>query len=238
MVVVHKNTISKEAISVNYQEQLGSWHLPLMQLLTSSYMTDLMNFVNQKYIKSNGSIHGSVFPQNQDDVFKAFKLCNYNTLKVVIIGYKPYANIKSNGLAFGNKKDTVLYISPNLDNICKCVKNTIYSGRTHVTIDTTLEDWAEDGVLLLNTALTTSIGEDHNLYWRNFTREVLKTINEKNDDILFMFLDNTCDYFKKYISLTKHKLLENNHVTLNENSDIFTKADEYLYNHTGQIIKW
>jgi len=233
MVVVIKNDINKDAISINYTEHLGSWSIPLMDLLTSDYMENLMNFVSQKQLSAE-----QLYPIDQKQLFKAFKLCNYDDLKVVIIGNKPYANIKANGLAYGNDINTAGKTSPALANIESCVCNTMYGFRDNAVFDTTLETWAAQGVLLLNTSLTTQIGEDHSIYWKNFTREVLKTINDKKEGIVFMFLDNTCEYFKQYLGYGKHKVLSNNSIALKSDCDIFIKADSYLYDNKKGTITW
>ena len=91
-------------------------------------------------------------PQN---IFKAFELCAYQETKVVIFGQDPYFQEGlANGLAFSVNKDQK--IPASLKNIYKEIKNDI--GVLH-NKDGSLETWALQGVLLLNSCLTVEVSK-------------------------------------------------------------------------------
>ena len=93
------------------------------------------------------------------DVFKAFKLCDYNNLSVVMLGMDPYPQKDvATGLAFANKDKVE---SPSL----KVIQDTL-----GYNINPTLESWARQGVLLLNSALTVEMNKvgSHIMMWRPF----------------------------------------------------------------------
>lgn len=232
MVIAHPNPVNDEVVKVNWTEELGLWSNGLKDLLTSNYMDDLVNFIEQQYKSKYG-----IFPINRTEVFKAFRLCDETELKVVIMGHEPYPGPKSNGLAFGSSLFSSA-LAPHSQAMLNCVRNTIYNDSKTVTIDPTLHDWATQGVLLLNAALTTEAHTSHDIYWRNFTRTVIKYINDNFKNIVFMFPDSTCNYFKKYIDPKKHKLLEHAGTKLYVDCPIFLDADQFLYTHYKETISW
>lgn len=109
-------------------------------------------FTKLKEFKAQGF---TIYP-NENNIFKAFELCPYNNIKVVILGQDPYETIdpdlgieRANGLAFSTWKEAKI---PNsLTNIFKELRRT-YNGIQLQHPD--LSSWASQGVLLLNTALT------------------------------------------------------------------------------------
>lgn len=146
------------------------WAQRLSKILLSEGMEKLMEFVSHEY---NTFV---VYPDMQD-VFKAFRLCPPGNLKVVILGQDPYHDGSATGLAFANSENTVK-MSPSLEQIWKeCEKAT---ETISIDFDVTLESWAKQGVLLLNTALTVkkSSPTSHSPFWHPFTRAVLKHIND------------------------------------------------------------
>ena len=127
------------------------------------------------YSKSNIDI----YPSNEN-IFKCFKL-DFDRIKVVIIGQDPYhAPNQATGLAFGcNIKPP-----PSLRNIINELKSDM---NLNVT-DFTLEKWAEQGVLLLNTSLTViqSKPGSHVKLWSLFTQFVIDKLIECNKPIIFV----------------------------------------------------
>ena len=113
-------------------------------------------------------------PQN---IFKAFELCAYEQTKVVIFGQDPYFQEGlANGLAFSVSKDQP--IPASLKNIYKEIKNDI--GVLH-NKDGSLEAWALQGVLLLNSCLTVEVskpGSHLEIGWDNFIKEIIYLLKQ------------------------------------------------------------
>jgi uracil-DNA glycosylase len=101
-----------------------------------------------------------------DLVYRAFSFFEPQETRVVILGQDPYHTLgKASGLAFGYNKDYHGPVDSSLANIKKAVHET--TGQ--ILEDLTLESWARQGVLLLNTRLTTLAGKplQHRTEWRD-----------------------------------------------------------------------
>lgn len=123
----------------------------------------------------------TIFP-NPDDVFKVFETHPEN-IKVVILGQDPYYNIgQANGLAFSVNDDVPAPRS--LKNIFKELESDLGVVRTNPN----LADWHEQGVFLLNTALTVPEKEPnaHKKLWKRFTDDLLVYLTKVNPDILYI----------------------------------------------------
>ena len=123
----------------------------------------------------------TIFP-NPDNVFKVFET-RPEDIKVVILGQDPYYNIgQANGLAFGVNDNVATPRS--LKNILKELKSDLGLVRTNPN----LADWHEQGVFLLNTALTVPEKEPnaHKKLWKRFTDDLLVYLTKINPDILYI----------------------------------------------------
>ena len=121
-------------------------------------------------------------------VFNAFNLTPFDEIKVVVIGQDPYPTPGiASGLAFGMRKDYMGKVPPSLKNMAKELEDDIgFQG----FLDLTLESWAEQGVLLLNTCLTTRENLPHshkNIGWQSFISYVLKQV-AKRDELVWLLL--------------------------------------------------
>ena len=109
-------------------------------------------------------------------IFSAFERCPEHQVKVVIIGQDPYPALGvADGMAFSTKRPK--YIPASLKNIL------IESGNPLVP-NGRLDSWADQGVLLLNTVLTTRVGEANahrNKGWESFTTSVVQYLSERGN---------------------------------------------------------
>ena len=209
----------------------------------SDYITKLEEYLNQQSADFEGL--AEIYPP-KNLIFNAFNYFNMDELKVVIIGQDPYHGPnQAMGLCFsvpdGQK------IPPSLVNINKELSSDLgldISGRNG-----DLTNWANQGVLLLNTALTVrqSKANSHSKIWSQFTKLILKKISEDTDGIIFILWGGHAKGFKKLIqeSNNNHYFIESHHPSpLSANrggwfgSKPFSKANEYLES-TGKItIEW
>lgn len=170
------------------REQFGDWYPILEPLLTSISFHKLGGVVAEQYTKNKGNI----FPA-YSDIFRAFKVTPFEKLKVVMLGQDPYhdevnGKPRATGLAFANHSDTPKEkISPSLSAIFDEIEAEYEA--LIVDPDYSLQSWARQGVLLLNTALTVKRGQpgSHSRIWDPFTREVIKAI-AANKEVVWLLL--------------------------------------------------
>lgn len=123
----------------------------------------------------------TIFP-SPDNIFKVFGT-RPEDIKVIILGQDPYYNIgQANGLAFS--VDDNVTTPRSLKNIFKELESDLGIVRTNPN----LTDWHEQGVFLLNTALTVPEKEPnaHKKLWKRFTDDLLVYLTKVNPDILYI----------------------------------------------------
>jgi uracil-DNA glycosylase len=184
---------------MNIKESFGSWYEPLKNILSSKLFYDLGVKVMSQYK------YKDVFPF-QENIFRAFNLCDYDNIKVVILGQDPYHDIiklspltpRANGLAFANNKGTIS-ISPSLRNIHEELEQDL--NEMILDFDCTLENWAKQGVLLLNTALTVerSKAGSHSEYWKDFTEAIIKKISLTKPEVIYILWGKHAQSYEKTI---------------------------------------
>lgn len=129
----------------------------------------------------NEALSKTIFP-SPDDVFRVFET-RPEDIKVVILGQDPYYNIgQANGLAFS--VDDNVTTPRSLKNIFKELESDLGIVRTNPN----LTNWHEQGVFLLNTALTVPEKEPnaHKKLWKNFTDNLLDYLTDVNPNILYI----------------------------------------------------
>lgn len=149
-------------------------------------LEDLFNSGDFKSIGKTLNKSKKKYYPERGDIFNAFRLCPLEKLKVVILGQDPYHDGSATGLAFSNRSDSTV-LSPSLRNIFKEVENDLYNG-LKLNQSPNLERWAEQGVLLLNTALTVEKGNpgSHAELWDSFTKVVLQRISKEIPAVVYL----------------------------------------------------
>lgn len=202
------------------------------------------NEIKQEYfntIKNNLANNTNIVFPKQEDVFNAFNYFDIKKTNVVILGQDPYINEnQAHGLSFSVKNN----IPPkSLINIFKELKNDLNIERTNAN----LEDWANQGVLLLNTILTVDKGASlsHKNYgWQNFTINVIKHINQNVNHVAFVLWGNDAKKYKKYITNHNHLIIESSHPSpLGAykgffDSKPFSQINLFLMNKKNYNINW
>jgi len=163
------------------------------------YFKSLKTFVDDEYTKK------AIYPEKKN-IFKAFELCSYDNLKVVILGQDPYHQPnQAQGLAFSTPKE--IKNPPSMVNILKEIETDI--GVCH-TLDGDLTNWAKQGVLLINDVLTVehSKPKSHsNKGWEIFTDNIIKYISTHKEGIIFVLWGNPAIRKSRLIDQTKHFVL-------------------------------
>lgn len=151
----------------------------------------------------------SVLPR-EHLVYRALELTPFNNVRVVILSQDPYPSSSyANGLAFS--------VPPTIKNLPKSLIN-IY---TELEKDTgtkktngDLTDWAEKGVLLLNTILTVKEGypTSHSKYgWEAYTDSIIRHISINKDGVVFLLWGRQARNKRELIDTNRHKVLEASH---------------------------
>ena len=179
-----------------------------------------------------------------NNIFKAFNLCKFNDLKVVIIGQDPYHGYnEANGLAFSVNEG--INIPPSLKNILKEVKSDI--GKTSIN-NGDLSIWATQGVFLLNSILTVVENKPlshKGIGWEDFTNEVIKIISKNASNIVFLLWGNNAKNKIKFIDEQKNCVLISGHpspLSANRgywfNNKHFSQTNNYLISKNKTPIIW
>ena len=215
-------------------EYFGDW----MKVLDRNETMKIMGWLR--------SINQSTLCPNIKDVFKAFKLCPYNKCRVVFIGQDPYPQRGvAQGVLFGNSSDTPEdKLSPSLQIIKESVIN-FEIPHNLITFDPTLESWAKQGILMINSALTTEVGKIgvHMMKWRPFMIAFLKQMSMINPGIIYVLFGSQAQILEPYIS-------KNNYVLKIEHPAYFARTNKkmpyhiwkdinrILYDLYGERIEW
>lgn len=179
------------------------WNPILRQEFNKPYWVELQN-----YILDQRASH-MVFPAHPD-VFRAFHLTSFATLKVVILGQDPYHGVgQANGLCFSVSPG--VSFPPSLRNIFKELEDDLGVSKPQ---SGDLAAWAEQGILLLNTTLTVRQGapaSHQGKGWETFTDEVIRCISQKKEKIVFVLWGASARRKKSLIDVTKHTCIESVH---------------------------
>ncbi len=181
----------------------NDWDEILKEESEKEYFGELKEILKKEYREK------VVYPHNKE-IFTAFKLTPYENVKVVILGQDPYhGKGQAHGLAFSVKKG--IEIPPSLRNI---YKEILEEGEGNRFEHGCLENWAKQGVFLLNATLTVreaNANSHSNIGWTTFTDEVIKKINEKNETVIFLLWGKNARDKKIYITNPAHIVLETVH---------------------------
>lgn len=138
---------------------------------------------------------------DKNSIFKAFKLCGLDRCKGVFIGPEP--GIGSDGLAFSSNANRM---PKALEIIFKELGDDLFDG-FYVTENYNLDEWAKQGVLLLNRALTSN---NANL-WRPFTDKIISLLNNHKKNLFFILWGDKAQEVLPLIDQSKHLVIEAPH---------------------------
>lgn len=189
--------------------------------------------------------NGQIVLPKIDFLWNAFIHTSPQNLKVVILGQDPYPNIEDAcGMAFSVSRDRNCELPKSLINIFDVLSKTVPNFEIPSHGD--LSDWAVQGVLLVNTALTVISGcrNSHARPWSQFSNALIEYLSDNFDHIVFMLWGKQAQSFRKYIDKRKHLVLETSHPSplsftygFNE-CNHFNQANEYLKLHGKKEIDW
>ena len=183
---------------------------------------------------------GRRFTPKFKDVFNGFYECPYDNLKVVIVGQDPYPQLGvADGIAFscsvkGKAEKSLQYI------LKQTTGKTVYTSE-----ECDLRRWANQGVLLINTAFTCEVNKigSHYGIWKSFTEHVFDNINRHNPDTIFILMGKKAEAWQTL--LPNCKILKCSHPASAayrggewDSNDVFDKANEILNTQDKACINW
>lgn len=215
-----------------------SWLAVLKEEFEKPYMTTLKEFLQSE--KETGQV---VYPKNAD-IFRAFNDTPFDQVKVVILGQDPYHGPnQAHGLSFSVQKG--IAIPKSLINIYKELSTDIpgFIKPAHGN----LEEWAKQGVLLLNATLTVRAGEaasHQKKGWEIFTDEVIHKLSEKRTGLVFILWGAYAQSKVPLIDQNKHHIIKSVHPSPLSvergfwGSKPFSKTNAYLEKEGKKPIDW
>lgn len=212
-----------------------SWTEVLAPIKNSEYFETLWQKVKEEYASTK------CFPP-KNEIFRALELTPFEEVKVVIIGQDPYhGDFQANGLCF-SVSDKVK-APPSLQNIYKELKEDLGIEKT----TNELEDWARQGVLLLNATLSVrahSPNSHKDLGWEKFTNFIIKEISDKKENIVFVLWGAFAQKKEELIDSSKHFIVKSAHPSPFSvhrgffGSKPFSKINEFLQSKNLKPISW
>nr|WP_275583104.1 uracil-DNA glycosylase [Mammaliicoccus sp. H-M34] len=197
--------------------------------------SEMESFLEEEYQNK------TIYP-DRENIYQAFDLTPLDRVKVVILGQDPYHGPnQAHGLAFSVQPDAKF--PPSLRNIYKELEEDIGCKRETPH----LQDWANEGVLLLNTVLTVEAHKAHShkdIGWEIFTDEIIKSVSRELDDVVFVLWGKPAQSKIKLIDTERHHIIQSVHPSPLSayrgffGSKPFSKTNEYLTSNGKEPIKW
>ena len=215
----------------------ASWRKRLQEDFDSEYMTELHNFLREQKVLGK-----TIYPAG-GEIFAALNATPFDAVKVVILGQDPYHGPgQAHGLCFSVKKD--VRVPPSLKNIYKELAADVnFLPPKHGC----LNEWAQQGVLLLNSVLTVeaSLAASHKSKgWERFTDSVVSHLNDEAQGVVFILWGSYAQKKGAMIDRARHLVLQSPHPSpLSASRGFygnhhFSKSNEYLLAHNKTAIDW
>lgn len=213
-----------------------SWKEALKDEFDAPYFGELAGFVKGEYAGKK------VYPAPKD-IFRAFELCPFSKVKVVILGQDPYHGAgQAIGLSFAVRDGVAL--PPSLRNIYAEIRSDL---GIEPLSSGDLSRWATQGVLLLNATLTVEAGKagsHQGRGWEAFTDAAIHALSEKREHLVFILWGNYARAKGAHIDRSKHLVIESAHPSPFSahsgflGSKPFSKANAYLEDNGETAIDW
>ncbi|MBO5699774.1 MAG: uracil-DNA glycosylase [Bacteroidaceae bacterium] len=213
-----------------------SWAEHLASEFSAPYFNTLTQFVRQEY-----SQHTCYPPGTH--IFRAFDLCPFDKVKVVIIGQDPYHEPgQAEGLCFSVAEGVPF--PPSLRNI---FQEVVSDQGVSMPTSGSLIRWAEQGVLLLNATLTVrahQAGSHQGKGWEQFTDAAIAKLAAEREHLVFLLWGSYAQKKSELIDASRHLILKSPHPSPLSayrgffGNHHFTLANDYLKKWGIQEIKW
>ena len=187
---------------------------------------------------------GKRFTPVLKQLFRAFQECPYDDLKVIIIGQDPYPQAGvADGISFSCSNTEK--VQPSLRYIFKEIEDTVYPDGYEWNPD--LKRWSNQGVLMLNTALTCEIGNigSHVELWKPFIEDLFTMLNDCNNGLVYVFMGNHAKAWSKHINQNNYKFFTTHPASAAyrkgnkwDSGNVFNQVNTVLQDNYNTKIIW
>lgn len=178
------------------------------------------------------------------DMFRAFQECPYPDVKVVMLNATGYSKINfDDGIAFSLKDQDVPV--GTLKYIFEDLQRTGLIDTINQTTD--LKRWSNQGVLLLNTALTSTLSkpDSHQELWQPFMEALFDSLATHTSGVIFVFFGKKTKIWHKHVKPNNFKFFIPHPITgvynnskLWNSGNLFKNINEILNKQNSKLIKW
>lgn len=234
-VLKTKNLVA--SLSDRFRDLPEGWRCRLQPEVDKAYFKSLEAFLAAKLQQKK-----IIFP-SPELWFAALARVSFEGVKVVILGQDPYhGSGQATGLCFSVGER--LKLPPSLVNIYKELAADLkISPRTSGS----LEGWADQGVLLLNSVLTVDDGvaaSHQGQGWETFTDQVIRRIAEERNGVVFVLWGTYAQKKGNFIDHKRHLVLKSAHPSPLSayrgffGSRPFSAINEWLTQRGETAISW
>lgn len=226
-MVLNKSNKIKDHI-----DHIRPWNNKLGKPFNDQYLTKLNKFINLGE-KKNAFHHKTI------NIFKAFQFVKPEDIKIVI--FADTTNI-STGLPYGSfLTSTGDTMNDHIEYIENAVQRDLRKG-LNLNFDHSLESWAMQGVLILNTSYTFAPGFENKYLkiWKKFNMEIIKSLNIHNVGLHFVFLGGRSMFFSSLVNQAKHWVYRENKPEISKSSfnvKFMEKINERITSSNGYEYK-
>ena len=185
--------------------ELNHWNAFYNEQRQCPYFNELVASIAQQ--REQGI---EIYPEDHK-IYAALEFVDLDQIKVVILGQDPYHGPgQAQGMAFSVAD--FIKVPPSLNNIYKELAQDIRDFTTPEHGD--LTQWAEQGVLLINTVLTVQKGLAHShakLGWEIFSDALIRKISAVNSHCVFMLWGAHAHSKEVGVNADKHLILKSVH---------------------------
>jgi uracil-DNA glycosylase len=220
--------------------QPSGWDRVLKSFINSS---DFENIIKELAKQSRD---GKRFTPSLKYIFRAFEECPYNELKVVMVGQDPYPHFGvADGIAFSCSLTE--QEQPSFKYLLDAIDRTVHDNQGIVDRNPDLKRWSNQGILMLNTALTTNVGKvgQHYLIWRPFIAYLFDWLTWHNNGLIYLYLGNEAKKWSDAVNDNNYKFYTSHPASAayNGNSiwecgDVFKEIYKITMKQYNHVIIW
>jgi uracil-DNA glycosylase len=233
------NTIDLKDIQQKLYEKLkpSGWADKLKGFILSD---DFYSILEQLLGESQ---KGKRFTPVLKTLFRAFEECPYDELKVVMLTSAPYPTVNdADGIAFSSSISGS--IPPSLKYIFEELERTVDQNYVQ---NPDLKRWSNQGVLMLNIALTTSVGkiDSHTELWQPFMVYLFDMLNSYNPGLVYVFFGDKAKGRRINVNKNNFKFFTPHPIVAKytenkqwQSGNVFNQINKVVKDHYNTEIIW